>query len=527
MMRSGQRASRISLILLTLLAACGFPRPADLRGDNGDDFTMMLEASRIRIGDRASATVGVKLMRDGVTEPVVVTVAGLPAGVTADPLTVDADAGTLTLHSTAGATQGDAALTITAAGTTHAHEVSLSLLAMGPPGTLDLSFGSGGMLAMPRGGHGDAIVLQPDGKILISGVSVAAGSTKNFMVARYLPDGTVDSTFAGGMVLLEAALDVTTRASVAVQPDGKVVVASTFGQFSTLGVVVRLNADGSHDNGFGSGGEALFTLGTAQFTNLMAVAAQPDGSIVLAGDTDGQAFVARLTSAGMLDASFNTAGYTVVPDMGTNARFLAVALQADARIIAVGSGTSAGGATMTGFARFDRNGQLDSSFDGNGSLVANLFSGLNFIAHASIAFQQDGKIVAAGGSDDLNAGSGCVARLLGSNGSLDMAFGVKGSRQLLTTLSSFTAGMALQSDGKFVAVGGVLIDGAQNASALVARYSNNGQIDARFGNQGQVTPVAGSVSQFEAVTLDSDGRILATGFVAGAPDQILLSRFWP
>lgn len=233
---------RPCIYTLALLAACGFPRPADV---GGDDFTVTLGATRVHVVEGGSVTVDVKLSRASFSDPITVTVTGLPAGVTAAPLSIDEETGTLTLRATADAMQGDAALIVTAMGTKHSHDVPLSLLTMGLPGTLDQSFGSGGMLAIPLAARGDAIAIQSDGRIIVAGSVITTNGT-NYMVTRYLSNGEPDTSFSEGIEVLDPYL--ATSASVALQPDGKIIVVETSGHRSTSGILLRLNpSNGSRD----------------------------------------------------------------------------------------------------------------------------------------------------------------------------------------------------------------------------------------------------------------------------------------
>ena len=88
---------------------------------------------------------------------------------------------------------------------------------------------------MPGVGTMQGIAVQPDGKILVVGATPDNAGTPTFMVARYLPDGTLDSGFAGGMAFLKGALSFDIRARVALQPDGKILMAGTFGNRSSQG----------------------------------------------------------------------------------------------------------------------------------------------------------------------------------------------------------------------------------------------------------------------------------------------------
>jgi len=257
------------VLALAVLGGCGFPKPPLIEDLGDGDFAVELANARIRVVEGASTTVGVKLVRSGLTAPVTVTVTGLPTGVTADALTVDAEVGTLTLHATADAVQGDVALTVTATADGLSHDAKLSLLTMGLPGTLDRSFGSGGVIAVLPAGRAEALALQPDGKIVIAGPSGTNSLT--YAAMRYLTNGDLDTSFSTGTVLLDAYLSGST--AMAIQPDGKIIVAETYGHRSTEGRVVRVNIDGQLDMSFGDSGRVVLRLHDANappFSALLA-----------------------------------------------------------------------------------------------------------------------------------------------------------------------------------------------------------------------------------------------------------------
>jgi uncharacterized delta-60 repeat protein len=525
------RLVRLAGLVLLASAACGFPRPADVKAEEGD-FTVTLASPRVRVVEGAIAAVGVTLGRNVFTDAVKVTIAGLPAGVTVDPLTIEGDTGTLTLHAAADATQGDAALTVTATGGTRSHDTPFSLLAMGPSGTLDRSFSSGGMLSTPPAGQGAGVVIQPDGKMIIVGTTMRA--TQDILVARYLSDGSLDPGFSGGVVAFDATTMQDAGAAVALQPDGKIVVAGTFssGGGDSHGLVVRLNASGSPDTDFGTLGVVrleLNAVGAPMATMLRAVAVQPDGGIVVAGRamataTDFDAVVARLAPTGVLDVSFGNRGRTKGP-FGPGANmFAALALQADGRIVAAGSGSpSSGSPIVAALARFDTGGGLDNSFSADGILTINKGDALH-----GVSVEPDGKIIAVG-LKDIGI---CLVRM-NSDGSPDVGLGTDGVK--LVMLGSETSGgatgsggFALQPDGKFVISGSVL--NGTTFDAVVARFGTSGVLDLGFAG-GFLMYRLDALNFFLSIALDSDGRIVSTGFTGSSFDpagqKVLLARFWP
>src|SRR3954447_18172860 len=161
--------------------------------------------------------------------------------------------------------------------------------AQAAPGDLDTAFGAGGKLTTDFAGNGDeahAVAVQADGKVVAAGgalVTTPLGTLQDFALARYRPDGTLDPTFgAAGKVRTDFGGSEQAFA-VAVQPDGKIVAAGGSGRDFEL---ARYNADGSLDGTFGVGGKVTTTFAgifASLFTRASAVLVQPDGKIVAAG----------------------------------------------------------------------------------------------------------------------------------------------------------------------------------------------------------------------------------------------------
>jgi uncharacterized delta-60 repeat protein len=204
-------------------------------------------------------------------------------------------------------------------------------------GALDVSFGTNGVSGVDFGGDdfGLAAARQADGRLLVAGRSTAAGA----VVARLRPNGALDPDFdADGRVTLPWGGGGAT--AVLVQPDQRIVVAGSGPGGETM-KVTRLRPDGSPDPGFGTSGTATIDFGALE--DLAGGAAlQPDGRIVVAGYTqaDEDVAVARLDSDGSLDAGFGTAGKRLV-DFGAATFGNAVALQPDGRIVVAGQRTGA------------------------------------------------------------------------------------------------------------------------------------------------------------------------------------------
>ncbi len=290
-------------------------------------------------------------------------------------------------------------------------------------GGLDASFGSGGKVITVIGANDAAtdIALQPDGSIVVAGISWVAGANR-FALARYTAAGVLDASFGSGGTVTTAIGTNAIAMAVALQPDGKIVVAGYAEAPGTPTPIsfalARYTTTGDLDATFGSGGTV--TTFITQQSVALAAALQPDGKIVAAGlvhysGSPHELALARYLADGSLDASFGSGG-TVTTAIGTGAAVDGVALQSDGKIVAAGFSYN-GSARYFTLARYTPAGSLDASFGSGGTVTTPIGP---TAAASSVALQPDGKIVAAGvayGSPDQFA----LARYLGDcgNGVLD------------------------------------------------------------------------------------------------------------
>jgi uncharacterized delta-60 repeat protein len=270
-----------------------------------------------------------------------------------------------------------------------------------PNGALDPTFGTGGKVTTDFFGFTDhaqaGLVVQPDGKLVAGGsaFTFTTGGNYDFALARYLPDGTLDDSFGTGGKVTTDLLGFDDQAfALARQPDGKLVAAGEAGADFAL---ARYNPDGTLDSSFGSGG-VVTTDFAGSVDRVEALALQPDGKLVAGG----QAFagagldfaLARYLPDGTLDDSFGSGG-KVTTDLagGDDAGFFSVAVLAGGKLVALGSGFTGTGQDFT-LARYNPNGILDPSF-GNGGKVTTDFAGGDDIG-ISLVVQPSGKLVAGG-----------------------------------------------------------------------------------------------------------------------------------
>ncbi|GAA2796610.1 calcium-binding protein [Kitasatospora sp. CM 4170] len=391
-------------------------------------------------------------------------------------------------------------------------------VALAAPGDLDTTFGTGGRVTTNFGGassEADAVAVQPDGKIVAVG---HADITGDFALARYNTDGSPDPTFGtGGKVTTDFNGGDDGARAVALQSDGKIVVAGHsevpdggVGWFS----LARYNTDGSLDAGFGTGGKVVVDFGTGGADDAFGVAVQGDGKIVAAGLTAGDFALARLTSGGGLDTTFDGDGRATTDFAGGADAARGVAVQSDGKIVAVGY-TGIGSNYDFALARYNTDGSPDTGFSSDGK-VATTFGGTDF-GHA-VAIQPDGRIVAAG-----YTGSDFALARYNANGNLDGGFDVDGKVTTDFGNSEIAYGVAVQPDGRIVAVGDSV---ALNTSDFaLARYNADGSPDTGFSGDGKVTTdFSGGFDHALGVALQPDGRAVAAG-LGGPGSDFALARY--
>ncbi|MCI0459453.1 MAG: hypothetical protein L0Z62_21090 [Gemmataceae bacterium] len=284
------------------------------------------------------------------------------------------------------------------------------------------SFGIGGRVAPGFGEEAVDLAIQPDGKIVVAGSGYGITLANfGFALARYNPDGAPDPSFGeGGFVITQISgpsqagdqFSFASASALALQPDGRILVAGTAVFGDSDFALVRYHSDGSLDTSFSADGVVTtnFAINTGFTPNVsgthdqaQALAVQPDGKIVVVGLTESGFSnvlgLARYESNGALDGTFGTGG-KVVTDLypgNYGEEALAVAIQASGRIVVAGTAwvwTPSGPIGDFVLARYASNGSLDPRFGSNGAVTTD-FRGLRDGA-AALAIQADGKIVAAG-----------------------------------------------------------------------------------------------------------------------------------
>lgn len=341
----------------------------------------------------------------------------------------------------------------------------LAVVRFNGDGSLDTTFDGDGIASTSAGGgpSGNAIALQADGKIVVAGNSLGGTS---FILVRFNPDGSLDSTFdADGIASTNLAGQARAN-GVAIQSDGKIVAVGSIGGPSSVSfdtAVVRYNADGSEDTTFDVDGVVTTNVSPGNFDAAQSVAIQLDDKIVTVGAAGGEVSVLRYNGDGSLDAGFDTDGIVTTSVTGNSDSGSGVALQPDGKILVCGVGAGSGGNTDVGVIRYNPDGSLDLSFNGNGIVITNV-AGVD--RGNAVALQSNGQIIVAA---DVGGEFGVLR--YNADGSLDPGFDGDG---IVTTLvgagSNSVNGLAIQPDGRIVVVGTAQDPGNVSLDIAVVRY---------------------------------------------------------
>jgi len=378
--------------------------------------------------------------------------------------------------------------------------------------------------------QGTDMVLQADGKIIVVGGGTRVSQFRgDAIMVRLKTNGTPDSTFGtNGIVINEIGPLTAGHNCIEIQPDGKLLVSGVniidINLYTRQSYTARYNADGTFDTSFGVDGIMLFP-GGASFT-LQSVL-QPDGRLLVAGWAHDQTtledqILIRYNSDGSLDESFDGNGYLVTDVNNSFERANDITLQPDGKIITGGYHV---GASYYDFliTRYNSNGSIDSSFGVDGHVIRDL-GGSTEICH-SVLVQSDGKILAAGYTEGTTGQDfRFIIMRFNNDGSLDPSFNGSGIVDAGINDHGSVApyGIALRPDGKIVFGGSAELNNSFTKKLTVLQLNPDGSRDAAFGTDGFVQV---SISEFpdeeRMMVLDENGKILLCGFTQYAGNSVI------
>lgn len=391
---------------------------------------------------------------------------------------------------------------------------ALPLAAVSPAGGgPDRTFGVDGTVVTAvgeRDSWASSVAVQPDGKIVAAG-----GAGDDFALVRFRRDGNLDTGFGSGGKVTTDFGGVEFANAVAVQPDGRILAAGDAdGDFA----LARYQPDGSLDATFGGDGRLVTDLGKRDAA--WRVLLVPEGRIVVAGVSSGSFALVRYGPDGSLDPSFGNGGH-VVSDFGVASR--------------VGAAAAPGGkVVVSGFAsvrredlqfelvvaRYAADGTRDGSFGIDGIVVTR--PPPHWLGGDAVAVQPDGKIVIAAHGHTRRGEWGFALLRYKVDGSLDAAFGEGG--WVVSPVGPGATALAIGRGGRIIAAGG----SSDPGNFTVARYTPSGRLDRRFGRRGSLTTDFGGSDLPWGLVVQADGRILVAGR-SGPPERgsFALARYVP
>jgi len=389
-----------------------------------------------------------------------------------------------------------------------------------------------------------------DSKLLAIGTFEANGGANddqvNLAVARYSANGSLDTTFGtNGTTIFQVSGLGTFVEDGIVDASGRIlIVGGTLDSAENeRAFLLRLLANGSLDNSFGTNGVVITNYNTTMAAFASSVLLQSNGSIVIAGavfrDEANSQFVgnyalARYNTSGVLDTTFGSSGVTI-SDFDTNRAeiIFSLNLQSDGKLIAAGNSFLDNGANTNPddddviAARYNVNGSLDTAFGVNGLGTVNFTNQSTFVSDSKL--QADGKIVIAGDIFDAVSDDFLIVRL-NADGSVDNTFDTDGivTTNFIGSDDGIQEGVAVNilADGKLLIIGDVNNSTTSTDFIGIARYLTNGTLDSSFRDDGQFLFQSDNAFLSDAIIVSGD--LLAAGSNttgSSSSDDFYLAKF--
>jgi uncharacterized delta-60 repeat protein len=275
---------------------------------------------------------------------------------------------------------------IVAAGQTQdaSGKTAFALARYSPSGSLDSNFGAGGKVTNDFGLVGasaGAVAIDDSGKIIVAGQASVNSTDDVFALARYNPDGTLDSTFgAAGQVTTSFGAGAECIEDILIDKSGRIVAVGWAedrgaGKDSVF-ALARYQPDGSLDSTFGVGGKVTTSFSGYYADSALAAALDGDGKVVVAGESESSSTdvcsLARYNTDGSLDSTFGTGG-KVNSSLGsgyyTYSLANAIAIDGSGRIVVGGAAYRDGTIVDFALARYRSEGTLDPAFGADGVVL--------------------------------------------------------------------------------------------------------------------------------------------------------------
>ena len=388
-----------------------------------------------------------------------------------------------------------------------------SSIAHATDGHTDESFGSSGVASVSIAPSGDTtadVAVQSDGKIIVAGSgSFPAGSgSYDFVLTRFDTDGSLDTSFSGdGVVNTDLNSNSTDElTAIVLQGDGKILATgwSSYGG-GTYAVIARYNTDGSLDTSFDGDGKLFLTSQNPSSEEIgHDILVQPDGKIVIVGQSFDIA--ANLSEPFVIRVSSDgtSTDFITVIDSTQSAVVNAGALQPDGKILL--AGVLGSSSQKLALWRVNSSGQIDLSFGISGKVETAQASSAQ-----SIALQSDGKIVVGGITGTSAALNSAILRYT-ADGVLDSTFSGDGIYEnSFSNEDDYINDLVLRPTGQIVAVGAVKVNNFERN--LILQLTSSGALDTTFSSDGfQFVAVGSNESRGIAAAIQNDGKVLVAAF---------------
>jgi uncharacterized delta-60 repeat protein len=385
------------------------------------------------------------------------------------------------------------------------------------------------------------LVIDSGDSIVLVGAQASPSSGSNdIIVGRLTSAGAADSTFNGtGIVVQNCGVKQLTVTALARQRDGKLVLSGYTGVSASpitdpvtdnKSIVARLTTSGALDPTFnGKGFKALLDAPSIEHFRASTVVIDANDNIVFgSADQAGNFVAARITPSGAPDATFNGSGYSTVSGHLPNwSRASSLAIDTGGNIVLAGRAAAAvGGASRFEAIRFAPNGVLDPTFANGGIAQIQIGNPYGVNDLVGLAFDSVGRIVLGATAEDAWSQPNSVVMRLTRAGALDTTFAGTGIKFIPPPPNSFSVeagALAVDASDR------VVLAGDDRGWLVVTRLTLAGDLDPTFNGSGMVS--ARSFGQWfvNALAIDSAGRILLAGDTYGVNriDDMRALRFLP
>ena len=385
-------------------------------------------------------------------------------------------------------------------------------------GALDAAFSGDGKQIFDFGSTseiGQSVAVDSLDRVVVAGYSNQGSTSNDFAVARLTASGALDTAFsADGKQTIDFGSSTDVGYGVVVDSLNRIVVAGYSNQGSSNDfAVARLTTSGSLDATFDSDGKLTTDFGRpANDFAYDVVAYQSSGKLIAVGTSEGDMVAVRYNVDGSLDTTFGTDGKVRI-DFGNNEDAQGVAVDSLDRIIVAGRIQAGSGGDDFAVARLTASGALDTAFSGDGKQTID-FSSTSEVGWA-VAVDSLNRIVVAGNSNQ-GGSTGydfAVARLT-TSGALDTSFSADGKQTIDFGSSDDSGyGVAVDSLDRIVVAGRTYQGGSTSNDFALARLTTSGALDTSFSADGKQTYDFGNNDDAaQDVAVDSLGRIVVSGY---------------